>query len=239
MPTVTESCALLSEGRVEVLGLLPYSSNYVFLTKVLHDGVEALAVYKPTRGERPLWDFPSGTLAHREVAAFLVSEAAGFNFVPPTVLRRRGPMGQGSLQLFVEHDPERHFFVLMQERPERFQEFAAFDAVINNADRKGGHVLEDARGRLWAVDHGLSFHVHSKLRTVIWAFADEPIAPEVRMKLESLGAALSEPDGLGGELSRLLSRPESAATLGRLESLLVENRFPQPAEDRPLPWPLV
>lgn len=239
MPTVTESCTLLNDGEIEVLGLLPYSSNYVFLTKVKQDDAEVLAVYKPSRGERPLWDFPPGTLGHREVAAFLVSESAGFNFVPPTVLRRDGPMGQGSLQLFVDHDPERHFFVLMQEGPERFAEFAAFDAIINNADRKGGHVLEDAGGRLWGVDHGLSFHVHSKLRTVIWAFADEPIGKELRTKLEVLGEALAREDDLGGELSRLLSSAEAAATLARLESLLIDNRFPPPGDERPLPWPLV
>ncbi|MEA2460954.1 MAG: hypothetical protein QOH90_1131, partial [Actinomycetota bacterium] len=142
--TPEETLALLATGDIEVLGLLPYSSNYVFLTKVTNDGEEVLAVYKPRRGERPLWDFPMGTLAAREVAAFLVGEAGGWNFVPPTVMRMDAPLGSGSLQVFVEHDPERHYFVLMEEASYRteLERMAAFDIAINNADRKGGHVLQ-------------------------------------------------------------------------------------------------
>ncbi|HYZ46648.1 MAG TPA: hypothetical protein VE712_03195, partial [Actinomycetota bacterium] len=162
---VRATLRLLSSGDVEVLSLLPYSSNYVFLARVRNEETDALAVYKPRRGERPLWDFPRGTLAAREVAAFLVSEAAGWGKVPPTVLRADAPLGVGSLQLFIEHDPERHYFTLMEERAEDLVAFAAFDVVINNADRKSGHVLEDADGRLWAVDHGVTFHPHDKLRT--------------------------------------------------------------------------
>ncbi|MEA2451639.1 MAG: hypothetical protein QOG04_349 [Actinomycetota bacterium] len=221
-----------------MLGLLPYSSNYTFLARVRTEGAEALAVYKPRRGERPLWDFPPGSLAARECAAFLVSEAAGWDLVPVTVLREDAPMGEGSFQLFVEHDPETHYFTLMHDRLDEFAAFAAFDAVINNADRKSGHVLEDGTGKLWAVDHGLTFHTEDKLRTVIWEFADEPLTKPVRNALEKLGAALSE-GSLSGELSALLSDTEASATLARVEALLVDDCFPAPGTDRPLPWPLI
>ncbi|MFN2389395.1 MAG: phosphatidylinositol kinase [Actinomycetota bacterium] len=180
-----------------------------------------------------------GTLAAREVAAFRLSQESGWDLVPPTVLRQDAPLGPGSLQRFVEHDPERHYFVLMEERLEEFEAFAALDVVINNADRKAGHVLEDPDRRLWAVDHGVTFHVEPKLHTVIWAFAEEPLGADVRARLGSLGEALADPEGLGGELARLLSPAEAAATLDRLEALLVEGRFPAPGVDRPLPWPLI
>lgn len=227
---------VLRTGTIEVLGLLPYSSNYTFLTRLSPD---VLAVYKPRRGERPLWDFPHGSLAGREAAAYLVSGAGGWHIVPPTVLREDAPLGPGSLQMFVEHDPERHYFTLMEERAEELVAFAAFDVVINNADRKSGHVIEDASGRLWAVDHGVTFHLEDKLRTVIWAYAGLPLDPSTTEHLETLGAALAEPGGLGARLEELLTPDEVAATLARTESLLVEGRFPPPPADRPLPWPLV
>ncbi|MEA2517142.1 MAG: hypothetical protein QOG16_980 [Actinomycetota bacterium] len=224
---------------MEVLGLLPYSSNYTFLARVRFDDEERLAVYKPARGERPLWDFPPGSLAARERAAFMVSDASGWDLVPVTVLRSDGPMGKGSMQLFVEHDPEKHYFTLMHDRLDEFAAFAAFDAVINNADRKSGHVLEDGAGRLWAVDHGLTFHAEDKLRTVIWAFADEPLTADVRGTLEKLGSQLSGRGDLKTELATILSVAEARATLERVEALLVEDRFPAPGTDRPLPWPLI
>lgn len=230
---------LLAGGEVEVLGLLPYSSNYTMLAKVSRQSGEALAVYKPRRGERPLWDFAPGSLAAREVAAYLVSEAAGWGIVPPTVLRRDAPLGEGSLQLFVPHDPERHCFVIMEERMEELACFAAFDAVANNADRKAGHVIEGASGKLWGVDHGLTFHVEPKLRTVIWAFADQPLPPSLITELERLEGRLSGDRGLGDELAVLLSPLEAEATRARVRALLGSGRFPPPHDDRPLPWPLV
>jgi uncharacterized repeat protein (TIGR03843 family) len=230
---------LLERGDVEVLGQMPYSSNYTFLARVRAGSEEVHAVYKPRRGERPLWDFPPGTLAARERAAYLVSEAAGWRIVPPTVLRKDAPMGEGSLQLFVDHDPERHYFVLMEKRLEELAPFAAFDVVVNNADRKAGHVVEDIEGTLWAVDQGVCFHAEPKLRTVIWAFADDPLGDELRKELESLGSKLAAKRGVGAELAKLLSPEEAAATLARVESLLVEDRFPAPGADRPLPWPLI
>ena len=226
----------LTTGRVEVLGVLPYASNYTFLARVGgEDG--PLAVYKPRRGERPLWDFAHGSLANREVAAYLVSRAGGFDLVPPTVLRDDAPLGPGSLQLFVEHDPDRHYFTLQDERD--FHELAAFDVVINNADRKGGHVLEDETGKLWAVDHGVTFHVEPKLRTVIWSYANEPVPEPVVAKLRTLRELLAEEVGLHHELSELLSAAEGDAVVRRVDRLLREGRFPEPEVNYPLPYPLV
>ena len=223
---------------MEVLGLLPYSSNYVFLVRVASGDDRVLAIYKPTKGERPLWDFEPGTLGAREAAAFVVSEAAGWAFVPPTVLRDDAPLGAGSLQLFIEHDPERHYFVLFEERPAEFGSFAAFDIVINNADRKAGHVLEDEGGRIWGVDHGLTFNVDPKLRTVIWEFGGRPLPADVLGRLEALREAWDERE-LSSHLKRLLSGPEVAATRTRLEELLADPVYPEPTSRQHLPWPLV
>jgi hypothetical protein len=228
----------LRTGSIEVLGVLPYASNYTFLARVGDEG-GALAVYKPRRGERPLWDFPHGTLANREVAAFLVSDVGGFDLVPPTVLRDDAPLGPGSVQLFVHHDPEKHFFTLEQERPNDFFALAAFDVVINNADRKAGHVVEDDAGKLWAVDHGVTFHVEPKLRTVIWSFADQPIPAAVVSLLERLRESLRAEVGLHAELAELLSPAEADAVVRRVERLLREGRYPQPEVNYPLPYPLV
>ena len=236
---VDKTLETLRAGEIDVLGLLPYSSNYVFLARLEHEGNEELAVYKPRKGETPLWDFPEGTLAAREVAAFVVSEAAGWNLVPPTVLRDDAPMGPGSLQQFIEHDPERHFFTLAEERFEDFRAFAAFDAVINNADRKGGHILEDAERRLWGVDHGLSFNLAPKLRTVIWAFEGDAIDNPIRRHLEALTWGFSTSEGWGAELGRLLSPAEARATLERATALLGDGIFPCPETTHHLPWPLV
>ncbi len=238
-PEVDKTLETLRAGEIDVLGLLPYSSNYVFLARLEHAGSEELAVYKPRRGETPLWDFPEGTLAAREVAAFVVSEAAGWNLVPPTVLRDDAPMGPGSFQQFIEHDPERHFFTLAEERFDDFRAFAALDVVINNADRKGGHILEDAERRLWGVDHGLSFNLAPKLRTVIWAFAGDAIDQTIRRHLEALTLGFSTSEGWGAELGRLLSPAEARATVERATGLLDEGIFPCPETSHHLPWPLV
>ena len=236
---VDEILKLLVSGEVEVLGLLPYSSNYVFLSRV-GSSEKTLAIYKPTKGERPLWDFPSNTLAAREVAAFEVSQACGWRFVPPTVLREDGPLGPGSFQLFVDHDPERHYFNLVEEGLDRFEEFATFDIVVNNADRKAGHVLEAAKdGRLWAVDHGLTFNVEPKLRTVIWEFAGRPLTEAARARLKLVIDELSAEDRLGARLTELLSSAETEATRSRAEELLNAGVFPEPTSRHHLPWPLV
>ena len=236
---VEDNLALLSTGEVEVLGLLPYSSNYVFLARVTTAADSALAIYKPTKGERPLWDFPGGTLAAREVAAFELSEGAGWHFVPPTILRDDAPLGPGSLQLFIDHDPERHYFVLFEERPDDFADFAAFDVIVNNADRKGGHILEDRDGKLWAVDHGLTFNIEPKLRTVIWDLAGRPLEEGLVTRLERLTQMLDGESDLGGRLAKLLSPEEAVITRERTEGLLEVKAFPQPETERHLPWPLV
>lgn len=228
---------ILRGGDIEVLGLLPFSSNHVFLVEVGLDDSTLRAVYKPARGERRLWDFPHGTLGDREEAAYLVSEAGGFGLVPPTVIRDDAPFGRGSLQVFIDHDPNRHFFVLVHERRDELMSFAAFDIVIDNADRKAGHVIEDAQGNLWGVDHGLSFNVDPKLRTVIWAFAELRIPEVVSEKLERLDADLT--DGLGRALGERLSEPEVIETQARTRALLRAGVFPSPEGPFHMPWPLV
>jgi uncharacterized repeat protein (TIGR03843 family) len=230
---------LLREAPIEVIGLLPYASNYTFLARLGEAEAKQLVVYKPTRGERPLWDFPHGTLAAREAAAYLVSEGAGWGIVPPTVLRTEAPLGGGSLQLFIEHDPDLHYFTLNERRLEEFEVFAAFDVITNNADRKAGHVLQDADGKLWAVDHGLTFNVEDKLRTVIWEFAAQPISATVRADLERLVAALDGSGGVTEELAELLTGDEIAATTARAKLLLRTGTYPKPGGLRPYPWPLV
>lgn len=217
--------------------MLPYASNHTLLARAANGEEEVLAIYKPVRGERPLWDFARGTLGRRELCAFLVSEAAGFGIVPPTVLRKDAPQGEGSLQLFMEHDPQRHYFALAKQRLEDFAEFAAFDVVINNADRKAGHVLEDRSRRLWAVDHGVTFHVEPKLRTVIWDFAEKPLPERVRARLRGLREELVR--GVASDLADLLSPEEAEAVLRRTDDLLSAGVFPAPSEHYPLPWPLV
>jgi hypothetical protein len=239
MLSASEILEVLERGSLETLGLLPYSSNYTYLARACLDGTEVKSVYKPRRGERPLWDFPAGTLAEREYAAYLVSEAGGWGIVPPTVLRTDAPMGTGSLQQFVEHDPNRHYFVLAEHRLDDFPSVAAFDIVINNADRKAGHVIEDATTKLWAVDHGLTFNLEDKLRTVIWEFAGEALPKPLVTQLNAVREKLKDPDGLGGNLGVLLTPEESAATLQRTEALLSSGRFPVPDSEYRLPWPLV
>jgi len=169
---------LLTEGDMEILGLMPRASNYTFLTRIRLGDDECHAVYKPRDGEAPLWDFPDGTLCKREVAAFVVAASLGWPSVPPTVLRD-GPEGVGSAQLFVDFDPRHHFFTLQEQRADDFRRVAAFDAIVNNADRKGGHCLLGRDGVIYVIDHGVCFGASPKLRTVIWDFAGDPIPAEL------------------------------------------------------------
>ena len=234
--TTDEALEILHRGRLEVLGRMPWSSNQTFLSKVDCDGLDALAIYKPRRGERPLWDFPGGSLCDREVASFAVSEALGWAIVPPTVLRD-GPLGDGMVQLFIDHDPEDHYLTLREEHAERFRAFAAFDVVINNADRKAGHCVHARDGHIWGIDHGLSFHPSPKLRTVIWDFTGETLPRTVSDDLRSLERSF---DGdIAGRLIDLLSPTEVEVTRRRLRRLLAENVFPAPRTEYPFPWPMV
>ncbi len=232
-----EVLGLLREGDLELLGLLPRSSNYTFLARVHGDREPVLAVYKPRAGEAPLWDFPEGTLCRREVAAHVVAAALGWPLVPPTVLRD-GPHGEGSVQLFVEFDPAAHYLTMREERPDDFRRIALFDVVANNADRKSGHCLLSTDGRLFVIDHGVCFHDEPKLRTVIWDFVREPIPAEMRSELAALGTRL-QGGPLRDRLEDLLRPVEVRATERRLADLLEEDRFPEPGPGRPYPWPIV
>ncbi len=229
--------ATLAAGELELLGLLPNSSNYTFLARARADGEELLAVYKPRRGEMPLWDFPEGTLCRREVAAYVVARELGWPNVPPTVLRD-GPEGIGSVQLFVEFDPSQHYFTLGGVRDDAFRRVALFDLVVNNADRKGGHCLLAPDGTIWVVDHGVCFNQEPKLRTVIWEFAGQPIPPELADDLRALRERLGT-DALRMELADLLSPDETAAVRSRIDAVLASAVFPEPGSGRPYPWPPV
>ncbi len=229
---------LLREGTLrETQGLLPWSSNYTFLMAIADSEIEGLAVYKPRRGERPLWDFPDGTLCQREVAAFLVSEALGWMLVPPTILRQ-GPHGEGSVQLFVGHDPSQNYFTFGPEHREQLMRIALFDLLINNADRKGGHCLLDRTGRIWAIDHGICFHTQPKLRTVIWDFAGEPIPPDMLADIKAFCGRLADGE-LRGALEEVLYRPEIDALRRRAARLAEAGTFAQPGPGRNYPWPPV
>ena len=234
-----EAVSLLEAGEIELQGLIPWSSNYTYLAHVRDGTRETHAVYKPSCGERPLWDFETGTLCNREVAAYLVSAELGWPNIPPTVLRE-GPMGLGALQQFIPFKRRENFFTIRDRCRDEMLKIAAFDALINNTDRKGGHVLEDTSGVIWCIDHGVTFHEEPKLRTVIWDFVDEPL-PEMLMRdLEKLRTKLRGNEGLREKLSSLISRNEVRALESRLTRLLRERVYPSPPEDWPhIPWPPV
>ena len=222
----------LQRGDYELKGQFAFGSNYTFLVSVSHEGREYPAVYKPTRGEQPLWDFPENSLAGREVAAYLVSEELGFHIVPFTTLRKDGPYGAGSLQQFIEYDPEYHYFSFSNEDKQLLKPVVLFDLLCNNADRKGSHVFfEQATHDLYAIDHGICFHEDNKLRTVLWDFAGQKIS-------DDLLAPLSRVEGLLPSLEPYLNRRELSALCARAESILKRGVFPrQPRDRRAMPWP--
>lgn len=230
----------LSRGELSVEASMPYSSNYTLLTRVQHEELELLAIYKPRRGERPLWDFPRGTLYRREAAAYVVSEALGFGLVPPTVVRD-GPYGVGMLQLFITNDEESHLFTMLKEGAydEAIRRLCAFDCLINNADRKSGHALKGLDGRLWAIDHGICFHYEPKLRTVLWDFVNEPLPPDIVAALCQLRASISADDGAARLLDALLEKNELRALRRRLDRLIDGGVFPSPGPGPNVPWPPV
>jgi len=223
----------------EVHGLMPWSSNYTFLVSVDHDGRELLAVYKPIQGERPLWDFPHGSLAQREVAAFLVSTTLEWHLVPPTVLRE-GIYGPGAVQLFIDHDFEEHYFTMRERPPAVIARVVAFDVITNNADRKAGHILRDRAGRIWVVDHGLTFHVQPKLRTVLWDFAGQPLPSDILEDLRRLLEVLHDPNHtLVNQLANLIRPSEIAAFRRRVTQLVQTGHFPSPGSGYCVPFPPV
>jgi uncharacterized repeat protein (TIGR03843 family) len=261
-PTDPAAIDLLTNGDIEVEGRMVDASNATLFCAVSHAGVQAQCVYKPVSGERSLWDFPDGTLAGREFATYLISEATGLGLVPPTVLRH-GPFGPGMVQLWVDTKEGDDLVDVLppEEMPEgwravlraldRFGEpavlahadhpsvrvLAALDVVLNNADRKGGHVLHGTDGNVYGIDHGICLHEDDKLRTVLWGWAGEPLPADAAAALGRLRSAL---DGaLGASLAEHLTRAEIRALRARTERLLTTSVFPEPSSDgRPLPWPV-
>jgi uncharacterized repeat protein (TIGR03843 family) len=253
---------LLRQGTLDLEGRLIDASNTTLRAEITLADVRARCVYKPIRGERPLWDFPDGTLAGREVAAYEVSAATGWDIVPPTVMRD-GPLGEGACQLWIEEpdeflpmvgfvpateippgwlrvagarDDDGTAYLLAHADDPALARMALFDIVINNADRKGGHVLHPPGGHLYGVDHGVCFHVDDKLRTVLWGWAGKPVPVAALTALEELRDDLSGP--LGERLCRLISDVEVDATRARLDRLIARRRFPKPSSERyVMPWP--
>ena len=265
LPTDPAAVEFLTRGRVDVAGRLVDASNATLYCTIEHEGVSAHCVYKPVRGERPLWDFPDGTLAGREVASYLVCRAMGWALVPPTVLRP-GPFGPGMVQLWVETTPEHDLHdlvdvVIADEVPDGWlrvlrardrygdpavlvhadhpdlQRMAALDIVINNADRKGGHVLRGPDGGVYGVDHGICLHHEDKLRTVLWGWLGEALPGEVVDGLREFQAALAS-GPLADELATHLTRKERNALADRAARLLAKGTFPSPSGEWPaIPWP--
>ncbi|MER5502142.1 SCO1664 family protein [Streptomyces sp. NPDC002561] len=266
--------ALLAEGELTVLGQVRGASNAVLYCTVARDGEEATCVYKPVAGEQPLWDFPDGTLARREVAAYELSEATGWGLVPPTVLRD-GPYGEGMCQLWIDAVPqddedgaagEPPLLALVEdEEPgegwkavvraevgggrtallvhaddSRLRRLAVLDAVINNGDRKGGHLLPAPGGRLYGIDHGVTFNADDKLRTLLWGWAGEPLTAEAVEVVDRLGAELAPGTPLVTRLAELITEAEIEALRGRVAGLRASGRHPEPSGEWPsIPWPPV
>jgi uncharacterized repeat protein (TIGR03843 family) len=246
-PAEAAALRILREGAVEVRGLFRLGSNATFLCQLSSAAGSLQAVYKPVRGERPLWDFPAGTLAKREAASYELACLLGWNFVPPTIFRKDGPLGPGSFQEYMDLDLEQNYFLIRDRDPEAMRRVAAFDVLINNADRKAMHVLRDRSGRIWLIDHGVCFHREWKLRTVIWDFAGEPLPEDVRRVLEKFTSSkprvhLSQKadfrKGLRGALSGLISADEIHAIESRAGSLRHAGEFPFPGPGLSVPWPV-
>jgi uncharacterized repeat protein (TIGR03843 family) len=238
-PACADVLALLERADVEDMKLLPSGSNYVFVL-ALHDAEAGagVAIYKPRRGESPLWDYPNGTLFRRERAAFVLSEALGWGIVPPTVVRD-GPHGAGMVQLHIDHRPRENYFTIKDQRQDELRRMAIFDVIVNNGDRKGGHCLIDLEGRLWGIDHGLTFHQQGKLRTVIWDFIGERVPADLLSEIECLLEKITSADPAVAELHELLDKGERRALRQRIEQVLTIGVYPDPPPWRPVPWPAI
>jgi len=225
---------VLTCGEIDIEGRMPWSSNATFLVNIVCDGDHAQGIYKPMRGERPLWDFEPG-LHRREVAAYRLSEALGLDLVPPTVLRD-GPYGEGSVQWFVDVDHRQHYFTIHEERPDlhdTLRNVAVFDLLANNTDRKSGHVLIDSDDHVWGIDHGLCFSADFKLRTVVWEFGGEPIDAALLDAIRPIGRAVPL------EIATLLADDEVAALQERAQWVAANPVFPVDQSGRRYPWPIV
>ena len=236
---IPENQVLVAEalrcGDFRLLGQLANSSNETFLVEVTDGDEQHWGIYKPELGERPLMDFARG-LHRREFAAYLLSEALGWHVVPTTVIRDDGPLGVGSLQLFIDHNPAEHFFTLFEHKPETHEQLrrlTLFDLIANNADRKSGHVLYDEHGKIWGIDHGLCFAGAMKLRTVMWEFADEKIAQELLDDIAPFAEHI--PDVIAAQLSSL----ETTALQDRVRNVLETGKYPRDVTGRRFPWPLI
>ncbi len=240
MPDRREAERLLADlPEMELLGILRGASNYTFLARLQPHPPDGLnAVYKPARGESPLWDFAAGTLYRREVAAYELSKALGWPRIPPTVVRLEGPHGVGAVQLFIDAD-RRHFLSEQTARRDTWIQVALFDVITNNADRKSGHCLFDAEDEVWVIDHGLTFHTDNKLRTVIWDFSGQPLPQDLCGDVER-ALAQHERGALRQTLDRLLSPAENRMLKRRLRAVLEPGwTFPEPSSAWSLPWPPV
>lgn len=227
--------AALQTGVISACETLPWGSNYSFAVVVARPGEpERIAIYKPRRGEAPLWDFPSGTLYRREYAAYLLSRRLGWPRIPPTIVRD-GPHGVGTVQLYIEPDERFHFQHFRRQHADDLRRMAIFDLITNNADRKAGHCLRDSDGRLWGIDHGLTFNAQFKLRTVIWDFCAEPIPPDLVAQLEALCEQPLEGE-VRAELGEWISRREVDAFYRRVEGLALSGVFPELNPNRNVPW---
>lgn len=241
LPGTAQILTALQNGYIELEGQFLNSSNYTFLGWLEHEGRSLRVVYKPRKGEQPLWDFPAGTLTRRETAAYLVSEWLGWHLVPPCIYRtRKTPLGAGSLQVFIDHDPDHHYFHFSDEEKSLLRPMALFDLLVNNADRKGGHIFFDENRHLWGIDHGLCFHVEDKLRTVIWDYAGKDIPGALLEDVARLSGMLAKDSPQYLELSRFIRAGEIRALQRRCQHYLKIPLYPFPPEDRrPFPWPPV
>ena len=218
-------CDIIRHGKLESCRLIAAGSNYTFLVEVRLDDRCIPAIYKPRDGESPLWDFPEGTLYKREYAAYLLSQVLGWDFIPFTVVRE-GPYGIGTVQRYVDHDPRQNYYTLSEGNAAQLRTIACFDLVANSTDRKANHLIVDPNGKLWSIDHGLTFHANTKIRTVIWDFSGEPIPETLLAQLAIFEKQLLNPQDRLEELLALL-RPEEAASLQqRLTWVLTERVYP-------------
>lgn len=238
--SVAEMLAFLTYATLQPQATMPWSSNATVLCLAEYAEQQGMVIYKPQRGERPLWDFPRGTLCQREAAAFVVSHDLEWNLVPPTVLRE-GPYGLGSVQLFVDNDEQEHWFTMQESGgyEHYLPQLVLFDAIINNADRKSGHCLKGSDGRLWAIDHGVTFHHEQKLRTVLWDLAGEPIPAALLREVQFFAERLAMRAGGLALLDQLLSTVEIDALRRRVDRLVAKGVFPKPSSERSYPWPPV
>lgn len=240
-PELNTTLETLLTAPCTLAGQFVNGSNYTFYITLVTDDGDMQAVYKPMRGETPLWDFAAGSLARREVAAYLLSENLGWQIVPPTVFRKKKlPFGPGSVQQYIDHNPEKHYFSFSPEEKEKLRVVALFDCLINNADRKGSHILLSMDGRLFCIDHGVCFHPEEKLRTVIWDFAGQSIPAGLLTDLEELVIGLTSQSADYDELRHYLRKGEIKALITRAKHLIKSGNFPVVDKTRrQIPWPPV